>query len=107
MESERTPGTWHAHVDEPRKNFDTDEVYAATGERAERVCRMTGDVKHAYHDARLIAEAPEMLETLRCIVDWYDALEEPQHAPNRIDLRARLLRARAAIAKATSAPRGG
>jgi hypothetical protein len=65
MEAKHTPGPWIAGVDVDAGRrplgYDTDDVYAADGSR---VCQMTGNVARSYHDARLIAAAPEMLAML-------------------------------------------
>jgi hypothetical protein len=66
MKAKHTPGPWIAavdlHANRQPLGYDTDDVYAEDGSR---VCRMTGNVARSYHDARLIAAAPEMLDALR------------------------------------------
>lgn len=60
-----TPGPWLAGVDQqPQRGqgFNTDDVYSADGLA---VCKMTGDVAHSYHDARLIAAAPDLLQACK------------------------------------------
>lgn len=94
--SKHTPGPWF--VREPDNGiYDTDDEIANVVARGPYgLNTLAEDVELA--DARLIAAAPDLLETLRDIVAVY------AHVINRGPRESALLtRARAAIAKATGA----
>jgi hypothetical protein len=94
-----TPGEWRAGVDAPAAQrptgVDTDDVYADGG----CVCRMTGDVLHAYADARLIAAAPRLLalareagELRKALADTCDDLETiavADQIPGHVNFRSK------------------
>jgi hypothetical protein len=100
-----TPEPWRAYVDDPYRGpdpqdrYDTDTVYSAYGP----ICRMSGDVKFSYHDARRIVACVNALAGLNPegVRECVDALEktvaaydriggplatDPQHAANRAAL---------------------
>jgi len=67
MDEKFTPGPWRAAVDsKSSKKHCTDDVHTDNGAR---ICRMTGNVKYAHQDARLIAAAPDMYEVLSELED--------------------------------------
>ena len=83
--SKHTPGPWE-HNDYQIIETKTEKVIAN--------CTYGGRNPNNANDARLIAAAPELLESLQQLIDWFDSdSNEPIEAP--------LDAARAAIAKAT------
>ena|SRR3990167_5194237 len=93
MTEKHTPGPWSKPVPYGATRFEIQ----STGVDAKRLA-----VADTLADARLISVAPDLLGALEAIVAW-DNLEPPYSIVRSQDIFSR---ARAAIAKATSAGQG-
>lgn len=97
MTEKHTPGPWEAHVSGLiRRCFDDIAAPIAEMKMPYRhgISYVKGEREH-WHNARLIAAAPELLEALRSMDALFSHLSSDCTQHNAVD------RARAAIAKAT------
>lgn len=96
-----TPGPWlRSGVRRKIDGMDNHAICATVDGQEIIIASVWYDPKtHAgFHDASLIAAAPELLAALRDCLGWHDFADD-LHKP--IEVRAAYMRARSAIAKAT------
>lgn len=94
METKHTPGPW-THVSEPRPNGGPHwETIEADGNILAEAYGYEGSPDEQHANARLIAEAPELLAALKAAEEYMGAGVTPCSQPYPLE------RVRAAIAKA-------
>lgn len=112
MSAQHTPGPWIATLDGDWWMVLTEAPHAIDEEESRQIPVV--DLYHGGYDystfdlgslpanARLIAAAPELLTALEDFDNWFAGFN-PEDQASRMDGRKVVIRARAAIAKATGA----
>jgi hypothetical protein len=96
--SQRSPGPWEFRKDGFVYSLATGECVCSPHSTLAEHHRVSDQIKDLKRNARLIAAAPELLESLQLLIDWFNSdSREPIAAPIKPALRA--------IAKATGEKR--